>query len=200
MTASYIALRRLHEDNPNPHATPEPPPPAISTEIAVPADQVVTAVEGVFDEVVTNGYAFNAPMGVRFVARSEHLLSPEYDPDYSSGKVDSGVDVVAKIEVPFPVGRFKVSRPGIENRHITRAEMRQFAKDALEDIEHRLYDMSNQGKIDFARPHMGKTNTLTRQQLESFYDLDTWQSVHEEFDAFGLFDNGFTDDKGLSIR
>jgi hypothetical protein len=195
-SASFIALRRLRENKPDPHAVPDPPPDAISTEIAVPADQVVEAIEEVFDEVIDNKYAYHAPMGVRFVARSKHALSPEYTEDTVPARRP-----VAKIEVPFPVGQFKLVGADIENVSINEKEMRQFAEAALAKIEDRLLQMSRDGRIDFARPHMGKTNTITRSQLESFYEnFDTWQAVHREFDAFGTFDNAFTRSKGIDIQ
>jgi hypothetical protein len=193
-TASYIALRRLPEDNPTPTADPTPPPMAISTEIAVPADQVVTAVEGVFDEVVESNFAYSAPMGVRFVARSEHALTSDY-----RGKNDRQVPV-AKIEVPYPVGAYKIPVGGIVTGDwVSQPDMLQKGKEALGEIEQRLYDMADDGDIDFARPHMGKTNTLERADLKAFYEeFETWESVHAEFNAFGTYNNGFTREKGLS--
>jgi len=195
---SYVALRRLRESKTDPETPPDPPPPAISTEIAVPADQVVRAVEGVFDEVIHSDYAYHVPMGVRFVARGEHALSPEY-----KGENDRDVPV-AKVEVPYIVGeykRLKVLTPVFPESKLTRQEMVSHAKSALENIEDRLITMSDRGLLDFARPHMGKTNTLSREQLEDHYDkFETWQSLHQEFDAFGTFNNAFTDRKGLSIR
>lgn len=193
MSASYIALRRMVEEQPHPEVEPEAPPPAISTEIAVPADQVVEAVEEVLEEVISNDYAYNVPMGVRFVARSEHALAPEYQ---AEGDRDVAV---AKIEVPFLVRHYKDFRRFV---YYSQQDMLKHGKNALGAIEKRLLDMSRRGDIDFARPHMGKTNRhIGRQELAAFYDdFPTWQAVHETFDAFGTFDNRFTDDKGISIR
>ena len=193
MSASYVALRRMVEEQPHPEVDPEAPPPAISTEIAVPADQVVEAVEEVIEEVIDNDYAYNVPMGVRFVARSDHALAPEY-------KADGDRDVaVAKVEVPFLVRHFKDFR---RLQFFSQQDMLEHGKNALGAIEKRLLDMSRRGDLDFARPHMGKTNRhIGGQQLAAFYDeFPTWQAVHETFDAFGTFDNRFTDDKDISIR
>jgi len=198
-TASYIALRRKVEDRPDPAVDPEPPPPAISTEIAVPADQVVPAVDAVIDEVIRNEYAYNVPMGVRFVDRTEHALSPEY-----RGADDRDVPV-AKVEVPFLVRHFKNLRfttaEVYDLEYFSQQEMLHHGKNALKAIEKRLFGMRDRGELDFARPHMGKTNDLIdRAALESMYDdFETWQAVHTRFDRFGTFDNAFTDDKGLNI-
>lgn len=195
MTASYIALRRKVETELNPEAEPNPPPPAISTEIAVPADQVVKAVEAVIQEVIDSDYAYNVPMGVRFVARSPHILSPEYSANPHTATP------VAKVEVPFLVREYHTRNIwGKIKQRITRTEQLGHADKALRRIENKLIGMANQGKLRFARPHMGKTNHLTRQQLANFYpQFQTWQAIHETFDAFGTFNNGFTKDKGIDI-
>lgn len=51
---------------------------------------------------------------------------------------------------------------------------------------------------------MGKTNNIGvtngKSELRKHYEeFDTWQAVHEAFDPFGTFNNGFTDSKGISI-
>jgi hypothetical protein len=195
---SYVALRRLRESQPDPETPPDPPPPAISTEIAVPADQVPEAVEGVFEAVIDSDYEYHIPMGVRFVARGKHSLSPEY-----RGENDRDVPV-AKVEVPYTVGEYK--RLGYMTAvfpkfKLGRQQMLGHAKNALGEIEDQLLTMSNRGQLDFARPHMGKTNTLSRSQLADLYDeFEMWEALHQEFDAFGTFDNAFTDRKGISIK
>ncbi|MEF8900203.1 MAG: FAD-binding protein [Halovenus sp.] len=200
MAASYVALRRKREDDPTPKNEPEAPPTAISTEIAVPADQVVEAVEAVFDVVKKNDYTYNIPMGVRFVSRGPHALSPEY-----LGEDDRPVPV-AKIEVPFMVRPYyEINRRVgklVPETVIDQGEMLEHANSALKAVEDRLYEMvgGKPDELEFARPHMGKTNHVGRGQLERFYEgFDTWQAVHQEFDAFGTFDNGFTRNKGISI-
>lgn len=109
-SASFVALKRPKEHDPNPpwDNGPKEPPLAISTEIAVPADQVVKAVEAVMERVDKEPLTYHVPMGVRFVDRSEHFLAPEYngenDPEGS----------VAKVEVPYTVEKFKdVSGTGV---------------------------------------------------------------------------------------
>ena len=196
-TASYIALRRKPEKKPAAEAIPEPPPRAISTELAVPADQVVTAVEAVFEEIRENGYAYHLPMGVRFVDRSEHFLSPEY-----RGPADRDVPV-AKVEVPFIVE--PVKQPvGLRNGTVQKTTtiphdvVLERGKEALALVERRLNHEVSAGNLDFARPHLGKTNEVTT--LSNDYDeFGTWEAVHREFDAFGTFDNGFTDEKNISF-
>jgi|GEM_PF-2165415 len=196
MSASYIALRRKVESRRDPEAEPEPPPGAISTEIAVPANQVQTAVEAVIEAVIDSEYAYNIPMGVRFVKRSPHFLSPEYSSAHGGNP-----QPVAKVEVPFFVRKFmKTTVLGKRKVVISRQEQLAHADKALEAIEDKLIGLANQGRLDFARPHMGKTNHLSNQQLKDFYDrFDTWQAVHERFDGFGTFNNGFTNDKGIDI-
>lgn len=193
MSASYVALRRKRETSPAPGARPDPPPRAISTEIAVPADQVVKAIERVFDVIVNHKLAFHVPMGVRFVARSDHYLAPEHQ----SG---NRYKPVAKVEVPFLVEPWKGLFGRLFNNYITNDQMLGHAKAALDDVENALVDMSNRGELDFARPHMGKTNNVGRRELEGFYgNFDTWQAVHERLDAFGTFNNRFTNAKGIDV-
>lgn len=79
-----------------------------------------------------------------------------------------------------------------------------FAKEALAAVEDELITMSENDELGFARPHMGKTNNIGvtngKSELRKHYEeFDTWQAVHEAFDPFGTFNNGFTDSKGISI-
>jgi len=82
--------------------------------------------------------------------------------------------------------------------------MLDIAKEALEAVEDKLVTMSENDELGFARPHMGKTNTIGEtngvSDLANHYErFDTWQAVHEAFDPFGTFDNSFTEEKGISI-
>lgn len=102
-TASYIALRRLRDNN---HANPQAPPSApqlgMSTEVAVPIENLDDAMDHLIDNVIDDVYyqgsqvRFAVPTGIRFTKASPHKLSPEYsEPGRSNG--------VAMIEVPFNV-------------------------------------------------------------------------------------------------
>ncbi len=90
-TASYIALRRKQDLNPNDLTKAEPPVDTITTEIAVPASDVVPAVDAVIDYVLNNPRLFPAPLGVRFTAGSPHFFSPEYGRE------------TAMLELPIPL-------------------------------------------------------------------------------------------------
>jgi hypothetical protein len=102
-SASYIALRRLRDNNHgNPESPPSDPQLGMSTEIAVPVEKVDEAmdhlVDNVIDSVQIDGskVRFGVPSGIRFTKSSPHKLSPEFEkPDRSNG--------VAMIEVPFNV-------------------------------------------------------------------------------------------------
>jgi hypothetical protein len=102
-TASYIALRRLRDNNySNPEAPPSDPQLGMSTEVAVPVEKVDEAMDhlinNVVDNVQINGskVRFAVPSGIRFTKASRHKLSPEFKlPGRSNG--------VAMIEVPFNV-------------------------------------------------------------------------------------------------
>ena len=194
-SAWYIALRRLRDEKNSP---PDPPSEAISTEVAVPLDQVVPAVNAVFSEVrqVTQVHTvdpvggspyegefdvyYGVPMGIRFVAESDHYLSPEFERRS------------AMIEVPFPVtGAAATLRPAVPN--LSKTEMReQVAKPALRRIERLLVE-----EFD-GRPHMGKVHSMAEPELASAYsqfdgESGSWMETYERFNAFGTFDNGFTD-------
>lgn len=224
-TASYEALRRIPDRN---HIDKEGPPegpqdPAMTTEVAVPVEHVEDAVDAVIDEVQnvhdSDDFHYMAPLGVRFTAPSEHMLAPEFQSTENTDG-DESTDSewpagFAMLELPFTVGRVDASRadwttfiPGVgvltglarltnalPSRDISQSEMVDMSKDALEPIEQRL-------RKDFdGRPHMGKHHSLERSDLEDLYDrFDTWYDVYTQFNAFGTFNNGFTDDLGISVN
>jgi hypothetical protein len=198
-TVWYVALRRLPDRGED---EPVPPTPATTTEIAVPLDQLVDAVDDV-RRLVTEikqyhggtdwpddykDVFFGVPLGVRFVGASPHYLSPEYDRQ------------TAMLEVPFPV-------EAVEAR--LRPEYEAIGQDALRDdvaepalavIERELVE--NRA----GRPHMGKHNTMTRSDLDAAYEqFDAeeddaavgWLQAYERFNAFGTFDNAFTQQLGI---
>ena len=217
-TASYEALRRIPDQN---HTFKEKPPdgpqdPAITTEVAVPVEHVEDAVDAVIDEVQRingrdDGFYYMAPLGVRFTASSEHMLTPEYQPSDGGSTASGWPDGFAMLELPFTVGEVDPNRAAwnpldalliparlaniLPNRYISQEDMVRMSKEALRPIEERLRD-------DFdGRPHMGKYHSLERSDLEDMYDeFDTWYDVYTQFNAFGTFNNGFTDDLGISVN
>lgn len=207
-TVWYVALRRLRDrgnQNSSEHRHPQPPQPAPSTELAVPVGDVVKAVDAVRERVrnVKQGdqipedeknatgegrdLFFGAPMGVRFTAPSEHFLSPEYERE------------TAMVEVPLPVNNanafWRTKVPAL-----TQDEMRDWVVEpALTKIQDHLRSSLP------ARPHMGKHNTVAAGDLDEMYDhfdasnsddIDTgWYQAYKRFNAFGTFDNKFTDEQ-----
>ncbi|MCU4719118.1 FAD-binding protein [Halapricum hydrolyticum] len=218
-TAWYIALRRLRDkntDDSNYEQMPKPPsPPAISTDVAVPLHHLEDAIEDVFDiaddiyqdhevmpfwrqaadaavglfggnvepRVETYKIHFASPMGIRFVAPSDHYLSAAHD-EWS-----------AMIEVPFPVEAANAQLlANVPN--VSQSEMIEIAKDALTEIETHLVEEYD------GRPHMGKYNTLTKQDLSELYDNfdrnGDWLETYRRFNSFGIFDNTWTDQFDIS--
>lgn len=225
---SYSALRRIPDtEGFNKQKPPKKPPdPAMTTEVAVPVEHVEEAVDAVIDEVrnVNNRdnkedrFYYMAPLGVRFVASSKHMLAAEFKPtDGNHGAENTETewpDGFAMLELPFAVGRVDANRnsaanfiPGVNGllglarlanlmprRSISQEEMVRMSKEALRPIEKRLRD-----EFD-GRPHMGKFHSLQRSDLEEMYDeFDTWYDVYTQFNAFGTFNNGFTDELGISV-
>lgn len=200
-TASYIALRRLRDRKNFP---PTPPPLATSTEVAVPLEHFVEAVDEVRELVqhVTQTHEVNrplrkpqdvefdvfygAPMGLRFTKQSEHFLSPEFDRPS------------AMVEVPFPAfdGGVKANlRPREPN--LTQEQLRdEVAKPALKEIEVPLVT-----KFD-GRPHLGKQNTVHAQSSiedmrpqNMFPKYEKWLDAYRYLNAFGTFDGTFSENK-----
>lgn len=227
-TASYNALRRIPDGSfHNPERPPAPPKdPAMTTEVAVPVEHVEEAIDALIDEVRTvnenDGFYYMAPLGVRFTGPSEHMLAPEYKPPESGGSAETSgsdwPDGFAMLELPFTVGRVDPNQDtGLVNmvtfglygvvktaaqvagfmpdRVIPQSKMVELSKEALRPIERRLRE-------DFdGRPHMGKYHSLERSDLEEMYEkFDTWYDVYTQFNAFGTFNNGFTDDLGISVQ
>jgi hypothetical protein len=178
-TASYIVHRRERDASRDDKA-PDPPPDAISLEVAVPSAQVVEAVETAIDRIQKSSLFFAVPLGIRFVAPSKHFLAPTCD------------RASAYVEVPFLITPSRTEN----GEHLGREETRdQLAKPALDEIERALRDSPTlQG-----RPHMGKLNHINRSLLERHYPrFKEWLDVYRRFNAFGTFDNAFTDQMGLT--
>jgi L-gulono-1,4-lactone dehydrogenase len=175
-SVSYIVHRREQEDRAD-DTPPEPPPPAISIEIAVPATDVVAALEAAIDCVEQSELFFISPWGVRFSDASGHYLSPAYD------RATAWIEIVFALPTPL-------LRPDR-----TLAEVRDtIAKPELTKIETALcYGDELEG-----RPHLGKHNTLDRSRLEQLFpELATWLAAYRRFNAFGTFSSQFTDQLGL---
>lgn len=219
-SAWYIALRRLRDRNTedqNYEEMPEPPGDrAISTDIAVPLEHLVDAVEDVFEiaddithdhevDPVWNSYArtvasifggsgpgpttrtfkvhFGSPMGVRFIAPSDHYLAAAHD-RWS-----------AMVEVPFPVEPANAQlRPAVPN--LSHEEMLDLSKESLREIQTHLVEEYD------GRPHLGKYNTLDSGDLSRLYDRfdddGGWMETYRTFNPFGIFDSPFTDKLGIS--
>lgn len=200
-TASYIALRRLRDRKNFP---PTPPPLATSTEVAVPLEHFVEAVDEVRKIVrdvkqthevnrplrkpqdVEYDVFFGAPMGMRFTKRSEHFLSPEFDRPS------------AMVEVPFPAfdGGVEANlRPREPN--LTQEQLREdVAKPALEEIEVPLIT-----KFE-GRPHLGKQNTVhvgadneDMRPQNMYPEYEKWWDAYRYLNKFGTFDGPFSDNK-----
>jgi hypothetical protein len=181
-SVSYIVHRREQEDRAD-DAPPEPPPPAISIEIAVPATDVVAALETAIECIEQSEYFFISPWSVRFSDASGHYLSPAYD------RATAWVEVVFALPTPL-LGRDE-----------TLAEVRDtIAKPELDKIEAALcYGDVLKGR----RPHLGKHNnvhTLDRIEREQLFPKwATWLAAYRRFNALGTFSNQFTDQLGLDL-
>jgi FAD binding domain/D-arabinono-1,4-lactone oxidase len=176
-SVSYIAHRREQEDEKD-TAPPEPPPFALSIEVAVPATDIGTAVNTAIECVERSPFFFISPWGVRFSSASNHYLSPAY------GRASAWLEVVFALPTPLFHPKEKMAR--------VREEI---AKPELAKIETALcYQDTLHG-----RPHLGKHNTVTRARLERLFPkFDAWLAAYRRFNAFGTFDNAFTDQLGLT--
>jgi hypothetical protein len=211
-SAFYVALRRIRDegDGGNNYHTPEPPTPTPTCEVAVPLEQLTEAVDDVLQEVQQidqqraipdknadgqgRNVFFMIPIGLRFTDASEQFLSPEF------GRKS------AMVELPMPVneGTTKATlSPNIPT--LTQDELREYVVEpALGRVE-RMLVTDHDG-----RPHMGKHNNVDASELDRNYeyfdasdatgedDPDVgWYQLYEYFNAFGTFDNEFTDQLGL---
>jgi hypothetical protein len=89
-SAYFVALRRMR-DATDATEPPEPQTQALSTEVAVPAEDVADAIGIVVRTIRSDDSFYAVPLGIRFVAPSEQFLSAEYD------------RLTVIVEVPFPV-------------------------------------------------------------------------------------------------
>lgn len=175
---SHIVLRRLRDGKPtNFDETPAGPPLGISADIAVPIDKMQDAIDRVV-EFAANETDFRiAVLGVRFVAESNHYLTPMYN------RKCAMLEMVIKLTFHHE-SRMKEVRDDI-------------AKPILNNLEDLLcYNDNFQGI-----PHIGKHNGLNFDKLndpKNFPKFSEWLITYQLFNAFGFFDNKFTDQLGLS--
>lgn len=177
-TASYICLKR-ERDTSKPDKAPDPPDPALSLEVAVPSEHAALAVDTALDAIRSQDWFFAIPLGLRFVAPSTHYLAPNYGRS------------TAFLEVPFLQGRAK-----LDGKKLSPEEtIDRIAKPALQRIEGRL---KNHSELE-GRPHLGKFHTQDREDLTRQYaEYEKWETVFRRFNQFGTFENGFTDQLGLT--
>ena len=76
------------------------------------------------------------------------------------------------------------------------------AREIQESVLARLRALASTGTINQLSVswwgHQVRSDTPGGEQAITAYDdFDTWQSIHQEFDAFGTFNNGFTGRKGI---
>ena len=197
-TASYIALRRLRDRKNFP---PEPPTMATSTEVAVPLEHLVDAIDEV-RKIVQNvkqthkvnpplkkkqdreyDVFYGVPMGLRFTDKSEHFLSAEY------GRPS------AMVEVPFPVydngvkANLRPREPNLSQKQLRE----EVAEPALKEIESPLVK-----KFD-GRPHLGKVNHVGVNSNSShlrpqnmFPEYEKWLEAYKYLDNFDIFGGSFS--------
>lgn len=218
----YSALRRIRDrgDESTPeHFHPPPPSPVPTTEIGVGIENVVEAVDTIRRKVRTvkqnddipreedgegRDVFFPVPMGIRFTAASSHFLSPEYDRE------------TAMVELPLPLPKenqvvliendFKKDELPFDHDQMRKwvvmpalTEVEQFVRRQATLVD----PISEAGP----RPHMGKHNTVDADWLDQNYeyfdasdsdDVETgWYQAYRRFNAWGTFDNKFTEELGL---
>ena len=218
-TVWYIGLRRLRDRigtlSEDEYRHPEPPGPATpTTEIGVQVGDVVEAVDafrkkvrdvslvwGTEDNLGDREVFFPAPMGIRFTAASSHFLSPEYGRE------------TAMVELPLPLpgegktaGRVKPGVPTLDHN-----EMRKdVVVPALTQVEQHIRE---EKQALAPRPHMGKLNSVGFEWLDANYEyfdhynpsakageVETgWYQNYQRFNAFGTFDNRFTEQLDISM-
>jgi L-gulono-1,4-lactone dehydrogenase len=177
-TASYVALRRDRDATP-PEDAPEPEGEALSVEVAIPVGEVARAIDAAIDVVQRSRFFFALPIGVRFTAPSKHFMSPAYE------------RATAFVEVAMLKTKAKLDGDKIDADQM----IDRIAKPELAKVEHEL---CYRGKLA-GRPHLGKHNTLTRALAEQLFPrFKDWVQVYARFNAFGTFDNQFTDQLGLT--
>ncbi|MEF8887182.1 MAG: hypothetical protein V5A30_05195 [Haloarculaceae archaeon] len=221
-TASYIALRRKQDLNPNDPKKAEPPVDTITTEIAVPASDVAPAVDAVIDFALNNPRLLPAPLGVRFTASSEHFFSPEYGRETAMLELPiplpdtleqefSNVNTVHDLSGPFGGVYTKPKKIFFQklkklNQDIRKAKSgdphnvgpgfldHMLSIDVAKAELEKLEDRLVNGRFN-GRPHMGKHNTVDVNSSRSYMRPGNMYPEYDKWlDAYRYFNHPGTFD------
>lgn len=158
---------------------------ATSIDIQVPLDTAAAAIGRIVELARERGtvrpgpvwrtWWHTSPLGIRFVGRSRALIAPTYDGPRVS------------IEIPL---LYDLGAP--EDRRVVHDHYRERM---LRSLEAELTCSALGG-----RPHWGQRNWMTHERAAAMYGerWERWKSQYRRFNAYGTFDNAFTDRMGLS--
>jgi hypothetical protein len=153
-----------------------------SIEVSVPVEQTIEAIEIVMDIIAKAGVKFIAPTGVRFTAKSNHLLSPTY------GRDSAFIELAA----PLPsknMNLFDWTAGGsIEPNANSRKEWPQFMTAYNKGFKKIFKEVSD--KIKEARFHKGKYNDYNWKLLQNKYpdSFNTWIEYYKLFSCSEFLD------------
>lgn len=142
---------------------------ATSVEIAVPIDDVVTAVEAIHEHnrsIWSEGLNHTSPFGVRFSRGSKHYLAMAYGRD------------TCTIEAPMLL--------------TSRAQFGAWTQKSSEEVVDEVlkrFVAAIRAKIPSVRLHHGQRNHDTRADLEAYPKFAQWHAQYRRFNSFGIFDN-----------
>ena len=134
------------------------------------------AINDVLDFMAADSnFRFIVPIGVRYCAPSKHYMSQ----CYGQG--------CCLIEVPITME--------FQTASMSLATLNNLVKPKLAELEQRIcYDSNYKGL-----PHLGKQHAMTRARAATFIpEWFTWLEVYATFNSFGIFDNRFTTELGIS--
>lgn len=158
---------------------------ATSIDIQVPLDRAAQAIDRIVELARERGtvapgpvyeeWWHTSPLGIRFVGRSRALIAPSHDGPRVS------------IEIPL---LYDLSEPPR-----VRALHDQYRDRMLRTLESELTCAALGG-----RPHWGQRNWMTNERAVAMYgdDWERWKEQYRRFNAYGTFDNAFTERMGLS--
>jgi FAD/FMN-containing dehydrogenase len=159
---------------------------AASAEVGVPIEKAVEAIDAVIAHCAAlrpHDYFHTSPFGVRFQKDSKHFLSMQHE------------RWTCTIEAPL----LKYTRRRWHD-----------AGDAPHSIAHihQSFLAALTTPALKGRPHWGQTQFVDRAQARAMYsrfespanpnDPKTWLGQYRRYNAFGIFDNAFTDTLGVS--
>ena len=150
---------------------------ATSTEVSVPFDQVVPAVEAIMANNDVNDHDDlnqTSPFGVRFSQPSKHYLSMAY------GRKTCTIEA--------PLLQFTDARSG-PFRHAS-------SREVITEILQR-FDKAMRAAIPGARFHHGQRNFNTRADLEAYPKFQQWYAQYKRFNPFDIFSNELSAAWGL---